>query len=231
VNGKTSLVQVDELSGRSERRELSGSKVWLRADCDFIAERATFHYSTDGRNFTPLGEPFTLVFQLGTFQGIRYALFAYNAMGSTGGTAAFDSFEVIQPEPRGLIRAVPFGKSALFAAAGKDYGLGLQGDALAASSPVPFEVVDMKLGRVALQHQRRYLSIGADGGTQFLKKSPGKLESFQWIEAPNGDLLLMSLATNRFLRIDPVTRRITADSPSPLPDGSDGARFKWSHLQ
>jgi hypothetical protein len=38
----------------------------------------------------------------------------------------------------------------------------------------------------------------------------------------------MALATNRFLRIDPATRRIVADSPGPLPDGSDGARFRWS---
>jgi len=36
------------------------------------------------------------------------------------------------------------------------------------------------------------------------------------------------LATNRFLRIDPQTRDIRADSPGPMPDNSDGARFIWS---
>ena len=36
------------------------------------------------------------------------------------------------------------------------------------------------------------------------------------------------MQTNRFLRIDPQTSVITADSQSPLPDGSDGVRFVWS---
>ena len=230
VDGRTSLVQVDELTGRGERRELAGTKVWLRADCDFIVESATFHYSMDGRNFTPLGKPVKLVFQLGTFQGIRYALFAYNALGTQGGTAAFDSFEVVQPDPHGLIRAVPVGKAVRFASAGKDYGLSLLGKALSASSPTPFEIVDMKIGRVALKHRGRVVSVDAKGEARLVGKSPGKSESFQWMETPNGDLLLMSLATHRLLRIDPATRRITADSPGPLPDGSDGSRFTWSLL-
>ena len=37
----------------------------------------------------------------------------------------------------------------------------------------------------------------------------------------------MSLLTNRFLRIDPHGGRVAADSPGPLPDGSDGDRFDW----
>jgi len=40
--------------------------------------------------------------------------------------------------------------------------------------------------------------------------------------------VLMSLATNRFLRIDPQTGAIRADSPGPMPDDSDGTRFIWS---
>jgi hypothetical protein len=40
-------------------------------------------------------------------------------------------------------------------------------------------------------------------------------------------LVLMSLRTHRFLRIDPQSRRIVADSPGPLPDGSDGVRWTW----
>jgi streptogramin lyase len=51
---------------------------------------------------------------------------------------------------------------------------------------------------------------------------------FQWIETPTGELVLMSLATNRFLRIDPQTGEIRADSPGPMPDDSDGTRFIWS---
>jgi hypothetical protein len=56
----------------------------------------------------------------------------------------------------------------------------------------------------------------------------GTAQDFQWIETPTGELVLMSLATNRFLRIDPRTGDVRADSPGPMPDDSDGARFMWS---
>ncbi|HEY5806929.1 MAG TPA: hypothetical protein VIT67_03135, partial [Povalibacter sp.] len=68
-----------------------------------------------------------------------------------------------------------------------------------------------------------------DGGQTGVKYgAPGTAETFQWIETPTGELALMSLQTNRFLRIDPQTSVITVDSQSPLPDGSDGVRLVWS---
>jgi xylan 1,4-beta-xylosidase len=225
--GRTRIAVFDDHTGRVERRELAGSRIFLRADCDFITERATFSYSLDGKSYSPLGEPFTMVFQLGTFQGIRYSLFAYNSTGTKGGTAAFDAFEVEQPHPRGLMRPIPAGQSVRLASVGSDHGLGVAGDALAAASPVDFRVRDMKLGRVALEHGGRFVSIARDGAATLTGKSPGDAESFQWIETPNGDLVLMSLATMRFLRIDRATRRISADAAGPLPDGSDGVRFRW----
>ncbi|HEU4687930.1 MAG TPA: hypothetical protein VFS23_06210, partial [Vicinamibacterales bacterium] len=213
---------------RAERRDVAGTRIFLRADCDFITERATFSYSQDGKKFLPLGEPVTMVFQLGTFQGIRYSLFAYNTGAANGGIAAFDSFEVEQPHPRGLMRPIPLGQRVRLTSVGATYGMGKQGDGLTAATPAPFEVCDMKLGRVALENGGRFVTVAADGSTSLKRKTPGNAESFQWIETPNGDLVLMSLETNRFLRIDPATRRIVADSPGPAPDGSDGARFSWA---
>jgi beta-xylosidase len=227
VNGKSRVTQFDELTERAQSRDIDAAKIWLRADCDFITERATFSYSFDGKDFVPLGEPFTMVFQLGTFQGVRYSLFAYNTAGADGGTASFDSFRVEQPHPRGLIRPIPFGRVVRFSSINATHGLSVEGEALAAAAPVGFRVRDMSLGRVALEHRGRFVSIAADGGATLTRSAPGDAESFQWIETPNGDLVLMSLATHRFLRIDPATRRIVADSPGPLPDGSDGVRFDF----
>ena len=227
VDGKTRVVAYDDQTERAERRDIAGTRIFLRADCDFITERATLSYSVDGKKFLPLGEPVTMVFQLGTFQGIRYSLFAYNTRGANGGTAAFDSFEVEQPHPRGLMRAIPLGQKVRFKSVGAAYGLGMQGDGLAAASPAPFKVRDMKLGRVALESGGHVVTVAADGSASLTRKTPGKAESFQWIETPNGDLVLMSLETHRFLRIDPASRRVVADSPGPAPDGSDGARFGW----
>ena len=56
----------------------------------------------------------------------------------------------------------------------------------------------------------------------------GNAESFQWIETPYGDVTLLSLATNRYLRIDAATGRVTADHPGPEPGRSDGAQFRVS---
>jgi len=223
--GKLSIAQFNDLDEKFERREIRGDRIWLRADCDFITERATLSYSLDGKTYTSLGEPVTLVFQLGTFQGIRYSLFAYTTKGEKGGTALFDSFVVEQPHPRGLLKAIPVGKSVRFAAVGTDHGLAAQGEMLAAAAPGNFRVRDMKLGRVALEQGGGFVSVAADGSVSLVRRKPGDAESFQWMETPNGDVVLMSLVNHRFLRIDPKTRRVTADSPGPLPDGSDGVRF------
>jgi hypothetical protein len=219
----------DDQTEKTVRHDVVASRVFLRTDCDFMTERASFSWSLDGKTFTPLGDPVTLVFQLGTFQGIRYSLFAYNVTGETGGTAAFESFDVLQPNPRGLLRPIPLGKRVMLTTVGGTQGLGGPGNALAAGAPSPFRVRDMKLGRVALEHRGRFVSIGADGSATLARTTPGTSESFQWIETPKGDLVLMSLATHRFLRIDPASRKIVADSPGPLPDGSDGVGFKWAH--
>jgi hypothetical protein len=195
----------------------------LRADCDFLSEIARFSFSTDGRTFTPIGEPFTMVFQLATFQGVRYALFAFNAQGR-GGAADFDSFDVRQPDPRGLMRPIPYGARVALAASGRDFTLTVDGARA-------FDVIDRELGRVALRAKRSFVSVAADGRVTLRRGAPRDAETFQWIETPTGELVLMSLRTHRFLRIDPESRAVVADSPGPLPDGSDGVRFTVSRTR
>jgi hypothetical protein len=227
-NGATSLVQFDEQSNRTARIRLETKRVWLRAECDFMTEKAQFSYSLDGKTFVRFGEPMTMVFQLTTFQGVRYALFNYNTGSEPGGAADFDAFEVDQPDPRGLIRPIPYGRRVQFAALDRDYGLSTAAKQPTAAAPVAFDVIDMKFGRVALKSAQGLLGIASTGEAQLTAGAPGIAETFQWIETPTGELVLMSLQTNRFLRIDTQTRRIVADAPSPLPDNSDGARVVWS---
>jgi streptogramin lyase len=94
--------------------------------------------------------------------------------------------------------------------------------------PTRFEIVDRELGRVALRSGTRYVAVDKDGAVTLTAGQSGTAQTFQWIETPTGELVLMSLATNRFLRIDPQTGEVQADSPGPMPDDSDGARFIWS---
>ena len=100
--------------------------------------------------------------------------------------------------PRGLRRGFPAGKRVQLAAVGQD------------RAPEIFEVVDMQLGRVALRRAGQVLSIAADGSATLVAKAPGADESFQWIETPGGDLVLLALATHRYLRIDPATNKVIA---------------------
>ena len=146
------LTFVTEEGGRVARIPLTTGRVWLRAACDFLREEARFSYSTDGKVFTPVGDPFRLVFQLLTFQGVRYSLFAY---GSGGGVADFDAITVREPNPRGLTVAIPYGRPIELAVQGQPrsrwqavstgtgYSLGV-GD-----GATRFTVVDRGLGRVA----------------------------------------------------------------------------------
>jgi xylan 1,4-beta-xylosidase len=223
--GKLSIVQFDEQTGRQTREALGVARVWLRAACDFLTEQAVFSYSTDGKDFKEIGAPFPMVFQLTTFQGVRYALFSYNQAGTKGGAARFDSFDVKQPHPRGLMRPIPYGKRVRLMSDGRDYGIAVDGSQPAAGAAASWLVVDRSLGRVAFQWRNRHLSIDDQGNASLTRAPPGDGETFQWIETPTGELVLLSLRSNRFLRIDPQSRKVDATSPGPRADRSDGVRF------
>jgi xylan 1,4-beta-xylosidase len=227
------VAQFNEYTGKTARASMTGGKLWLKADCDFLTETAQFSYSLDGKRFLPLGEPFEMVYQLTTFQGIRYSLFAYNSAGRNDGFADFAKVTVNEPHPRGLMRPIPYGKPVRLTSfqadtSRADAGLAVQSTALVSGAPTAFTVVDMKLGRAALKSGRAYVSVDRDGNAKLEAMKPGLEQSFQWIETPTGELTLLSLASNRFLRIDPRTQAIKCDSPGPAPDGSDGARFVWT---
>lgn len=74
---------------------LTGNIVYLKATCDFQnrTDKAYFYYSTDGRNWTPIGSFLQMVYTLPHFMGYRFGLFNY-ATKSEGGYADFDFFRV-----------------------------------------------------------------------------------------------------------------------------------------
>jgi len=219
-DSKLSLALFDQARNQTVRIPITATRVWLRAHCDFLKEKARFSYSTNGQDFQPIGDEFTMIFQLTTFQGVRYALFNYNTGQQNGGAADFDSIDIQQPYPRGLMRPIPYEQNVqLKAAAGR-----------APAQALNFTVRDLGLGRVALQSGANYLSIGADGSASLQTVRPGIAQAFQWMETPTGELLLMSLQTNFYLRIHPQSGALIADSPGPIPDGSDGVRFLWQAL-
>jgi len=229
-----SIVQHDDQTGRTDRLPLTSRRVWLRADCDFMREVAQFGFSTDGEHFQNFGEPFTMVYQGLTFQGVRYALFNYNVNRESGGYADFDSINVSEPSPHGLTRPIPYGKQIELVMHNRqpEMRLASSANSLFASPKLSttFTVVDRGLGRVALRTPEGFVSVDQSGIVSLRSGILGDSETFQWMETFTGELILLSLETHRYLRFDTDSNRIMADSPGPRPDGKDGARFDWSPI-
>lgn len=227
----STLVQHDGQTMIDQRIPLSVSRVWLRAECDYFTQLAQFRYSTDGVSFKSIGAPFRMVFMGVAFQGVRYALFGFHRGAGEGGFADFDSFDLKEPNPHGITRPIPYGRQIEFSSAQAEhvFSLAAAGQSAGASPDhaTRFTVVDRKLGRVALKTGDAFLSVGADGAVSLRHGPPQQAETFQWIETFTGDLTLMSLKTNRYLRVDFATGKLAADSTGPEPNGPEGVRFNW----
>jgi beta-xylosidase len=235
------LEQFNQLAGETSSVPLTTNRVSLRAQCDFITEKAAFSYSTDGKMFTPLGGELTMIFQGKTFQGVRYSLFNYNDSGAADGYADFDKFTVDESHPRGFTRPIPAGNIITLenmadgaVLVSKDDGLDsvAAGDSVAHSSAAQFKVLDRKLGRVALQSvgDGRLVTVTGLGekGRVSLERDHGDAsQSFQWTEMPRGDLLLLSVTSNRHLRINSDQNTVTADAPGATADRKCGSSLAW----
>jgi beta-xylosidase len=225
------LVQHDGQTMIDQRVSITATRVWLRADCEYFSQLARFSYSTDGKTFYSIGEPFRMLFIGVTFQGDRYALFSFHRGASEGGYADFDSFDLREPNPHGITRPIPYGKQIELSTTnnGQPVNLAVAGGAVSAGAdqPTPFAVLNRSLGRVAFKAPGGYLSVAGDGRVSLRAGTPGKAETFQWIETMTGELTLMSLETNRYLRVDFGNGKLMADSPGPEPTGPPGVRFDW----
>ena len=210
--------QLDQLTGEKQRVPFPGSRIWLRAHCDFLTEKARFGYSADGKTFTPLGGEFVTIFQLKTFQGVRYSLFHYNDRGAPGGWADFDGFTVAEPHPRVLMQPIPIGRTVSLQ--GFD-----SGPMLAVGGETRFSVVDRGKGRVALRAGAGFVSVSSSAAAALRPGEPEDGETFQWTENVYGDVMLLSLSTHRYLRVESASGSVFADHPGPKPDRKDGSCF------
>jgi xylan 1,4-beta-xylosidase len=217
--------------------------LWLRVACNFDTDEAVFSWSADGKAFTPLGKPFTMTFQLRTFQGVRPSLFNFNTSGQPGGSADFDNYTVEEPRARGIERVIPLGKTITLTsgANGSFLAADTQNNTLvnlAAESAAPqnakFQVVDLGKGQVALKAANdRFVS--AAGEAVVLKdlggQNPGKEESFQWVNLMRGDTMLMSLTNHRYLATKPNEHGpVTGSAAGPTPARKSGECFKWKAI-
>ena len=240
------LQMLDQGAHKTNSAPASSTHVWLRVACNFDTDYAIFSWSTDGKKFTPLGDPYTMTFQLRTFQGVRPSLFNFNTSGMPGGYADFDNYTVDEARARGIERMIPMGKTITLTsgADGSLLAVDIQSMSLVnvpadstnvVAQNVQFQVVDLGKGRVALKAANgRFVSAADDGVSlkDLAGKTPGDVESFQWINLMRGDTMLMSLVNHRYLATKPnEPGPVTVSGTGPRPDREDGACFKWKAVE
>lgn len=218
---------------------LPSPRVYLRASADYEADTAQLLYSLDGTGFTPLGERVRLPYQLKTFQGVRYALFAYNDAGREGGHADFDDFVVDEPLAD-RSRNIPFGQVVRLSnlADGSQAWVSplgmlhsIAGDDADAGG-TRFRVHDRGQGRVALEvvDGGGYLTVVGAGLAADVRisrrESAGSL--FMWQDMLRGEAMLLSLLTHRYVGLAPGSGEpYSADRPGTRPDRRDGVVLSW----
>jgi hypothetical protein len=91
-----------QMPGRVEESvNLRPGRVWLRATVDIrpgTGRTARLSFSTDGRQFRTLGQPFVLNAEWPFFMGYRFALFNY-ATQELGGHVLVSNFQITCEKP------------------------------------------------------------------------------------------------------------------------------------
>ena len=221
-------------------RELTSPKVALRAWGDFDNDWALLSYRRDGESFEHIGDTIRLPYQLKTFQGTRYALFAYNEKGKEGGYAAFDNFRLDEPMAD-RSKNLPIGKNVILINKGDRKQVWANPHGVLCSSwshevktdaCFVFKVHDRGEGRVVLEAMNGtgFLTVvgaGLSADVRLVKhETEGSL--FMWQDMLRGDCMLLSLRTNRFVGLHPETGELySADWPGTLPARKDGTVFEW----
>jgi len=234
----------DQYGQKAIDKTIKSPRIYLRAFGNFDEDIARLSYSMDGKTFEQVGDSIRLPYQLKTFQGTRFALFAYNTKGKDGGYAEFDHFQLNEPLAD-RIKNLPLGKiitltnladrRQLWA---NPHGMLCPGRAYSEDldSAYQFLVLDRGQGKVALQALNgtgflTITSLGLSADVRLIKEeTPGSL--FMWQDMLRGQCMLLSLKTKRFVGLDPKTGELYgADWPGTLPNRKDGTVFSWQLVE
>lgn len=217
--------------------DISHGKIWLRLIGDFDNDKASYAYSTDGKNFLPIGGEMTLSYQLITFQGARPSLFAFNSKGNNGGYALFDNFTVEEPKAD-RTGYIPFDRTfrIINLADGlpmhaTKHGLIHDTEAETDNPQTRFRVIDRGNGKVLLQcEDGRYVFSSGFGlpGDLRLTDDVSLAEEFMWQDYLDKQFMLMSMRTHRYVGKNPTTGSpYSMDFTGADPARRNGAVLYW----
>ena len=239
--GEYFIVWYDQNRNKKIEAAITTPRVWLQANGDYDEGTATLSYSTDGTNFSGMGDTILLPYQLKTFQGVRLGLFAYNTKGKQGGTARFDNFTVLEPMADRSDN-IPLGKVIRLRNLADDsyayaHPQGVlhtcgKGSADYKGKASMFRVHDRGNGRVVLEAMNGagYVTVVGEGLSADVRltkeEHPGSL--LLWQDMLRGQCMLLSLHTERMIGIYPRTGApYAADIRGADPDRKNGPVFCW----
>jgi xylan 1,4-beta-xylosidase len=238
------LLYYDQYKNKTIEEKLPSGKVSLRATGNYEEDIAQFSYSTDGTSFVDIGDSIRLPYQLKTFQGSRYALFAYNTTGKEGGYADFEDFKLVEPLAD-RSKNIPVGKIIILTNLATNMPVWANPHGMMSStrpdSPestgtgCQFRVYDRGKGRVALEALNgtgflTVVGIAISGDVRMMKEeSEGSL--FQWQDMLHNQCMLLSIKTNRYLGLIPGSGDpYSADRQGTLPNRKDGTVLLWKTI-
>lgn len=235
----------DLVKNQSVDEPILTNRVYLRANGNYDKDIARLSFSTDGVNFKEVGDDLRLGYQMKTFQGVRYALFAFNTEGKEGGYADFDSFKVEEPLAD-RSRNLPIGKIITLTNLGNNmpvwahshgmlHSTGSSKDAYY-SKGCQFRLHDRGKGRIALESMdgSGFITVVGEGlsGDVRMMKDENEGSLFLWQDMLRNECMLLSLKTNRYVGLALETGEpYSADWAGSRPDRKDGAVFKWKALE
>ncbi|MCJ8208415.1 glycoside hydrolase 43 family protein [Mucilaginibacter sp. RS28] len=226
-------------------KSLNSPHIYLRAFGNFDTDIAQLSYSTDGNRFKNIGDSIRLPYQLKTFQGTRYALFAYNTKVHEGGYASFSNFVLKEPLAN-RSNNIPLGKTIMLTNLAdrrmvwaNPHGMLCPGQITGSSkqtdSAYAFKVLDRGNGKVVLQavNGTGFVTITGQGLSADVRliKEESAASLLLWQDMLRGQCMLLSLKTNRYVGLDPHTGELySADWFGTLPGRKDGTVFTWKQI-
>jgi len=231
----------DQYKNISVEEKLTSCKISLRITGDFNQDVAQFSYSADGDKYINIGDSILMPYQLKTFQGSRYALFAYNTENEEGGYADFLDFKLDEPMAD-RSKNIPLGKTITLTNLANDSRVwanphGMmhsqgKGSREYSGTGCQFKVHDRGNGKVALEVLNgtgflTVVGIGISSDVRLLKEeTEGSL--FMWQDMLYNQCMLLSLKTNRYIGLTPGTGEpYAADRPGTISTRMDGSVLIW----
>ena len=234
----------DQSHNREIKKNLNNKLIWLRLWGNYDESKVQYSYSLDNKSWTNIGDTIITSYQLKTFQGVRYALYAYNTILKDGGYADFDDFIVEEPlaDRSGNI---PYGKTIrlfnlsdgnpMYAMShGMVYSTWISSNDYK-SDRSKFIVIDKGNGVINLQcADGRYVYVAGAGlsGDLRLTADRDKAEDFMWQDMLRGQCMLLSLKTQRYVCKHPSDGSpYSVDSQGPDANRRNGCVFKYEIVE